>query len=423
MIIILLLFLILEIYLLNRVLKYFLLSPVYLYIIFSFLCIVLSVLYYYYFDDKFSLFELDNVSKTNFLGIIKMYIIALISFILGVILYYDQSTKKTKKLFNNAFTDKLFFNYSVSNKITYLAIVIFLIIVFLFLITYGKGIFFREEYIPDRSNGLTTIIKILSFIESLILGFLYKKNKIISLSLFVFFILITLGTGSRTVFLFFVLYTFLIFISNGNTFLNKVRFSIQIFFSLFLLAYIMQLRQLPEHGVIPYLKSIGSSSQDFYRSFFFNIYYSFIYGVFVTIRTVEKAQLDWNMILVNLNPLPGFLAGWYDYSNDMRINIYAPYSLHGRVFRTGTIFTIIYFIFSGLIFSYFEKKIRKLLTEGKRIYAFFLTIILVLHIVYAFEYNIRSAIRYFYYAFFIVFMVYIFKQLKKNLPKKNEQKD
>jgi hypothetical protein len=423
MIIILLLFLILEIYLLNRVLKYFLLSPVYLYIIFSFLCIVLSVLYYYYFDDKFSLFELDNVSKTNFLGIIKMYIIALISFILGVILYYDQSTKKTKKLFNNAFTDKLFFNYSVSNKITYLAIVIFLIIVFLFLITYGKGIFFREEYIPDRSNGLTTIIKILSFIESLILGFLYKKNKIISLSLFVFFILITLGTGSRTVFLFFVLYTFLIFISNGNTFLNKVRFSIQIFFSLFLLAYIMQLRQLPEHGVIPYLKSIGSSSQDFYRSFFFNIYYSFIYGVFVTIRTVEKAQLDWNMILVNLNPLPGFLAGWYDYSNDMRINIYAPYSLHGRVFRTGTIFTIIYFIFSGLIFSYFEKKIRKLLTEGKRIYAFFLTIILVLHIVYAFEYNMRSAIRYFYYAFFIVFMVYIFKQLKKNLPKKNEQKD
>jgi hypothetical protein len=423
MIIILLLFLILEIYLLNRVLKYFLLSPVYLYIIFSFLCIVLSVLYYYYFDDKFSLFELDNVSKTNFLAIIKMYIIALISFILGVILYYDQSTKKTKKLFNNAFTDKLFFNYNVSNKITYLAIVIFLIIVFLFLITYGKGIFFREEYIPDRSNGLTTIIKILSFIESLILGFLYKKNKIISLSLFVFFILITLGTGSRTVFLFFVLYTFLIFISNGNTFLNKVRFSIQIFFSLFLLAYIMQLRQLPEHGVIPYLKSIGSSSQDFYRSFFFNIYYSFIYGVFVTIRTVEKAQLDWNMILVNINPLPGFLAGWYDYSNDMRINIYAPYSLHGRVFRTGTIFTIIYFVFSGLIFSYFEKKIRKLLTEGKRIYAFFLTIILVLHIVYAFEYNMRSAIRYFYYAFFIVFMVYIFKQLKKNLPKKNEQKD
>jgi hypothetical protein len=391
--------------------------------IFSFLCIVLSVLYYYYFDDKFSLFELDNVSKTNFLAIIKMYIIALISFILGVILYYDQSTKKTKKLFNNAFTDKLFFNYNVSNKITYLAIVIFLIIVFLFLITYGKGIFFREEYIPDRSNGLTTIIKILSFIESLILGFLYKKNKIISLSLFVFFILITLGTGSRTVFLFFVLYTFLIFISNGNTFLNKVRFSIQIFFSLFLLAYIMQLRQLPEHGVIPYLKSIGSSSQDFYRSFFFNIYYSFIYGVFVTIRTVEKAQLDWNMILVNINPLPGFLAGWYDYSNDMRINIYAPYSLHGRVFRTGTIFTIIYFVFSGLIFSYFEKKIRKLLTEGKRIFAFFLTIILVLHIVYAFEYNMRSAIRYFYYAFFIVFMVYIFKQLKKNLPKKNEQKD
>lgn len=422
MIIVLLLFLTLEIYLLNRVLKYFLLSPVYLYIIFSVLCIALSVLYYNYYDNKFSLFQLDNVSRTSFLAIIRMYIIALMSFIIGVIVYYDQSAKKTKKLFNKSFTDKLFFNYNVSNKITYLAIVIFLIIFFLFLITYGKGIFIREDYIPDRSMGLTTIIKILSFIESLILGFLYKKNKVISVSFFIFFILITLGTGSRTVFLFFILYTFLVFISNKNTFLNKIRFSIQIFFSLFLLAYIMQLRQLPEHGIIPYLKSIGSSSQDFYRSFFFNIYYSFIYGVFVTIRTVEETQLDWNIIFININPLPGFLAGWYDHANDMRINIYAPYSLHGRVFRTGIAFTVVYFFLSGLIFSYFEKKIRNLLTENKRIYSFIITIILILHIVYAFEYNMRSAIRYFYYAFFIVFVVYVFKQVKKNLPKKNEQK-
>ena len=420
MLLLLLTILLFEIYLLNRVLKYFLLSPVYIYVIFSFLCILLSVLYYYFFENKFSLFKLDNVTNKSFLEIIKMYIIALISFIMGVIIYYDQSRKKTKKLFNNTFTDKLFFDYTVSKKITYLAIALFVFIVFLFLLVYGKGIFIREDYIPERSKALTTIIKISSFVESLVLGFLYKKNKVISVSLFFVFLLITLGTGSRTVFLFFILYTFLVFISNGNTFMNKVRFSIQVLFSLFLLAYIMKLRQLPEHGIIPYLKSIGSSSQDFYRSFFFNIYYSFIYGVFVTINTVDKAQLDWSIIFINLNPLPGAIAGWYDYANNMRINIYAPYSLHGRVFRTGVTFTVGYFFLTGLIFSFFEKKIRSLLNNNKRIYSFILTIILILHIVYAFEYNMRSAVRYFYYAFFIVFMVYLYKQIIKNLPKTND---
>lgn len=418
MIIILLLFLILETYLLSRVLKYFLLSPIYLYIIFSFLCIVLSVLYYYFFDNKFSLFELDNISNTSFLAIIKMYIIALIFFIMGVIIYYDQSSKKTKKLFNRSFTDKLFLNYEASNTIVYFAIAIFLIISFLFLITYGEGIFIREDYIPNRNKGLTTIIKILSFIESLILGLIYKKNKFVSITLFTLFILITLGTGSRSVFLFFILYNLLIFISNGNTLLNKVRFSIQIFLSLFLLAYIMQLRSLPEHGIVPYLKSIGSSSQDFSRSFFFNIYYSFIYGVFVTIRTVKEAVLDWNIIWLNINPLFGKMAGWYDYADKMRINRYIPYSLHGRVFKTGLIFTIFYFFITGLIFSYFEKKIRNLLNNRNRIFALVLVIILILHIVYAFEYNMRSAIRYFYYAFFLILIAYLFREIIKNLPNK-----
>ena len=423
MIIILLLLLLIELYLLNRVLKYFLLSPIYIYIIFSLSCLILTILYYYFFENKFSLFRVDDVSNKDFLSIINMYIIALICFISGVIVFYDQSSKKTKKLFNKPLTDKLFFNHTVSNIIVYSAIIIFVCIIFLFLITYGKGIFIREDYIPDRSKGLTTIIKILSFVESLILGFLYKKNKILSVFLFVLFILISIGTGSRTVFLFFILYTFLIFISNGNTFLNKVRFSIQIFFSLFLLAYIMQLRHLPEHGVIPYLKSIGSSSQDFYRSFFFNIYYSFIYGVFVTIKTVEKAKLDWNIILININPMPGSIAGWYEHASNMRLNKYAPYSLAGRVFRSGFIFTIFYFFTTGLVFSFFEKKIRGLLNENNRILTFLIVIILVLHIIYAFEYNMRSAIRYFYYALFMLLVAYLFRQIKKNLPKKRNNEN
>jgi hypothetical protein len=41
-----------------------------------------------------------------------------------------------------------------------------------------------------------------------------------------------------------------------------------------------------------------------------------------------------------------------------------------------------------------------------------------LHIVYAFEYNMRSAIRYFYYAFFLILIAYLFREIIKNLPNK-----
>jgi DMSO/TMAO reductase YedYZ heme-binding membrane subunit len=80
-------------------------------------------------------------------------------------------------------------------------------------------------------------------------------------------------------------------------------------------------------------------------------------------------------------------------------------------------FSVIYFFITGLLFSYFESVVRKMFMDKNRILAFLIIILLVLHIVYAFEYNMRSAIRYFYYAFFILLMRYLYVQIKKNLPK------
>jgi len=422
-VIVLVLILILELYLLNRILKYFLLSPIYLYVIFSLVSLILSIGYYYYFENKFSLFNIDNVSEDAFLSAIKMYIIALISFLTGVILYYDLLIKEQKKQYNKSYTNSLFFKYKVPNKTTIVAKGLFFLIILLFFITYGKEIFLRAEYLPETNRGLIIIIKILSFIEVIILGIIHRKHKLLSNTYFILLILISLGTGSRSVFLFFLIYISLLFISQGNTLVNKVKFSFHIFLSFVFLAYIMQLRGLDSHGIIPYLKSIVIFKGEFIRSFLFNIYYSLIYGVFVTIKTIQNSQLDWNIIFINLNPLPGSIAGWYDHAKDMRINTYVPYSLHGRVFKTGTIFTIVYFFTTGLIFSYMEKKVRSFLNKDKRLLAFTIVLILILHIVYGFEYNMRAAIRYIYYAFFIIVLAEGIKYIKFYLPKKKKHNE
>jgi len=422
-VVVLILLLIIELYLLNRILKYFLLSPIYLYVIFSLFSIIITIAYFYFYDDKFSLFNLDDVSQIVFLKTIKIYIIALISFIGGVLLYYDFSKKYLKKVFNKSYTDSLFFKYIVPLKTLIIARVLFLLIIILFIITYGSSIFIRSDYLPETNRGLTVLIKILSFIEIILLGIIFKGHKHKSLFYFILLLLISIGTGSRSAFLLYFVYITILFISSGNTLKNKISFSLNIFLSLVFLAYLMQLRMLNTHGVIPYIKSIVTSNEDFSETFFFNIYYSLVYGVFVTIKTIEEAQKDWNIIFISLNPFPGSMVGWYNYADDMRINLFAPYSLHGRVFKMGIGFTIIYFFVTGLIFSFMEKKIRYFLNEGKRVVAFIITLLLILHIIYGFEYNLRSAFRYIYYAFFIIFIVYLFKYIRPYLLKKKSTID
>lgn len=411
-----------ELYILTKFLKYYLLSPIYIYVIFAIISIISSVLYFYFFDDKISLFNLDRVSNKDFFETIKLYIIALICFLAGTITYYDLQIKQNKLLFNQSFSQYLFLSYSVPKSTYYVTTVLFFLITILYFITYGRGLLLREKYLPEVSRGLTIIIKILSFIQSIILGLFYKKNKQLSLFYFIFLILISIGTASRVVFLFYVLYSVLIFISGKNNLINRLSFFLNLLLAFFLLGFLIGVRSSELHGIVPYLKSISSNTNNLINSIYFNFYYSFIFGVYVTIGTLKKATLDWNMILVSINPLPGKLAGWYEYANDMRLNKFAPFSLHGRVFKTGILFTTFYFFILGIIFSFFEKVVRKLFRGKKNILAFSIVIILCLHIVYAFEYNMRASIRYLYYAYFFLLVAYIFRQVIKNLPKRKVKK-
>ena len=408
------------IFLLNRGLKYYLLSPVYIYILFSVLSLGLSTLYFYYYEPKISLFNLDKVSKASFFNVIKLYLHALIAFLIGAVIYYDLSSRKNKLIFNKNFSEYLFIRYKSNSSLklhTIAPILVFSIIGMYFLV-YGKGIFIRDYYINEASRGLKIIIQLLSFVTVIVLGLLNEKNKILSFSLFFLLIIISIGTGSRNTFLYYIVYVVLLFLLGGNTFFNKTRLYVNLIFGFLFLSFLTGLRMLKSHGLIPYLSSITDEFNGETQNIAFNIYYSFIFGVYLTIGTLKKAVFDFGIVLTNLNPLPGRFTDWYQYADKMRLNIYAPFSLHGRVFKTGLLFTYIYFFFNGVVYMYFEKKIRFFLKNRKILLAILLLIFLCLYIVFSFEYNMRSAVRMIYYAYFIVLVRYLYLQVIKNLPTK-----
>ncbi len=414
----------LELYLIKKIISFFLLSPIYIYLFFYTFSLILTVFYYYYYPVKINLYHFDNVNSETFLNTIFYYLLALLAFNMGVILYYDSVGKKSKLIFNKSFSDSLHIKIKKDedNILIKIASIILAVTLLLYYLVYGKKIFYRYSYIPDVSKIGLTLIKILNFINTIILAFSYKTNKRKSLLLFLIIMFFSIGTGSRAVFLSLLAFFVIQFITNDNTLKNKLIFGLKIFFGLLFFAYIIQLRSLNRHGIIPHLAYLTKLDSSFIESFVFNIYYSFIFGVFVTIKTIQETVKDWNIILVSLNPLPGKWAGWYDYADKLRLNRYAPYSLHGQVFSMGKTFTFLFFFIVGLIFANIEKRVRKFILNGKKTLAFVIVLIMILFIVHAFEYHLRSAFRYIYYAYFIILITYFFSLLKPYLRIKKSYK-
>lgn len=402
-----------------RALKYLLISPTYIYLFFNLIIVVLSVPYYFFYDEKFSIARVDEVSTPQFWGVINMYLIANIAFLIGFLIYHQVATSPIKKIYNLDLNDKLFSKYIIPDYFKKLAYALSLIVIVCYLSTYGTLLLDRENYIPVFENKfLITIAKIMSLVASIVLGLLYSKEKTTSILLISLIIAFTFGTGSRITFLLLILYFLTIFQMSGNTKSNKRRFVVQIIISFLFLSFLISLRKLDDHGIYPYIASVFSGESNILESIAFNVYYSFVFGVFATAKTLTLASPNWYYIYVSLNPLPGSMVGWPEVAKDLLITRFMPYTLHGQVFKMGYTFSITFFMVIGLVFGYFEKVIRKNLINHKKRTAVLFTLILSLFVFYSFEYHLRSASRYIYYAYFITLVIWSIKGVKHAIFKK-----
>lgn len=419
------LFIVLSYVLISKTIKFYILSPVYIYCLFSIITIIFSIIYFYFYDDKLNLYSLDSVSETDFLNTINLYLFSLLFFMLGVVLYYNLSKKFKRILFNTSFTEVLFFKFNYPQFLVKLTKVMFIALIFLYAVTYGWDIFIRSAYLSaDHPRFLQLLIKVFSLIIVIALGLIYHGQRWLSNSLFWILIILSLGIGSRITVLYFLIYFVLIFQAKGNTFSNKLTFTLNLLLTSVFFSFLIKFRSFDSHGIVPYILGVFNNDHEvlseFSRSFLFNIYYSFIFGVFVTIETIKDSIPDWNYIFVSLNPLPGTVAGFYEYVPSFMINPYAPYSSNGQVFVMGKFFTAFFYFSIGWIFTDIDYRVRVLFDKKKKIFAFILVFLSVLYIVYSFEYLLRSAVRYLYYLYFLVLLSWSLKKTYKILPKKSK---
>ena len=388
-------------------------SPAYIFVLFNLANIVLSILYFYLYDDKFSIANVDDIDAEMFWLIIQLFLFANVAFLIGLLFYHGISSKSIKRLYATNLNEHLFIRFNPKAKLMGYTFVLTFIILLFYLIVYGKQLYVRAEYIPKfELKFLITIAKILSLINAILLGLIrVKKRSYANISIFLI-VLFTFATGSRVTFLILMLYFLISFQTSGNTLRNKLKFFFQLVFSFIFLSYIVSIRQIPFHGIRPYIATLFKQDSEILKSVAFNIYYSLIFGVFATSKTLIKGSPDWYYIYVSLNPLPGRLVNWQEVAQELKITKFMPFTLHGQVFEMGYTFTLFFFIMVGNLFGYFEKNVRKFLAKNKRNSAMFFALLMALFVFYSFEYHLRSAFRYFYYAFFFLFVFWAVKSIR-----------
>ncbi len=380
-------------------------SPIDLYILFFTAVIIINCLYIYYpKQQKFDIYNLDTLNAKNFNKQVNVFLRMMMFFLIGVYIYilknknYTQISSKAIQIIN---VENISINYTTIKKIMIIVLYLCCSLVFF---DYGTELFYRLNYIPQKSSMLKTIYTILLIILSVLSAISFKKNKIPAIITIAIVLLIGIGLGSRM-----ATVDLIVFVLTYSFMLKSKRIKIKYFIIwipliIVFFGYNIALRtETNIHGLIPYLNIFFKKPEVIYKNTLFNIYYTFVYGFIATSETIKLYHENMGNLITCINPMPGNLTDWYSFSQRMRINIYAPYTSIGELAKF-PIFSFIYYVFLGYYFSYCDFHIKFFIQAKKLLVPAITIILLLLFIVFSFEYNLRSSIRYLYYSAFILML-------------------
>jgi hypothetical protein len=130
-------------------------------------------------------------------------------------------------------------------------------------------------------------------------------------------------------------------------------------------------------------------------------------GFMVSALTATTANIDLPYMLTSLNPMPGALTDWAEFTHDL--NPSTPYSVLGEWLNFGLPSSILFHGLLGALFAYFGFKAR----AGDKLYLTVGTGILFLTTLMMLQYNTRMSTRFIYYFVVIVLARFGYRQFRK----------
>lgn len=157
------------------------------------------------------------------------------------------------------------------------------------------------------------------------------------------------------------------------------------------------LRSQFDHGLFPYLSALRNFS-------FTNVdWRKTVYNVLIAYPVSAETAFVVNPIphstfWVEVNPIPGQSAGWYDVSDTLRLNAATPYSAVGELGNYGMSFLIPTWFAIGAVLAYFDGRVSYYLRTRHAAFAMGIVGLAGLFAVQILQYNLRNCIRVLIYA-------------------------
>jgi hypothetical protein len=183
-----------------------------------------------------------------------------------------------------------------------------------------------------------------------------------------------------------------------------IGFPVSVYSSLILMNFVLTVRGELQQGLASYIHALNSAN--FVNIEFLSIFQNFIASFQITgITAFLLDKYPMKDLFIEIDPLPGNLAGWYQILFRHSINSYTPTSSVGDLANYG----MIVFIPSIIIFSFFGMRLSSILVQaltrrdtvlvGLIISGVFITVFNSL------QYSLRSSVRLFYYSSFLYFII------------------
>lgn len=170
----------------------------------------------------------------------------------------------------------------------------------------------------------------------------------------------------------------------------------------------LYMRGIEHQGLIPYLKALPGllSSDVSWTDTLNNVLVAF---PITALSAFESSPIPLRNLLIELNPAPGNLAGWYQINGSMRLNRYTPFSGVGEVGNLGWFTVAVVWILVGVLLAWMDARCWRLVNDGARIAAACIVGLAGLFAISVVEYNLRNSQRDLIYAVIFIFTLQAWK--------------
>lgn len=274
----------------------------------------------------------------------------------------------------------------------------------------------RSDYIVERASNpsLLGIGRVLGVACSVMAGYVWaasplRAHRLLALAVLALWLVIFLSLASRALAIGVVGFGLGILLGGQSTPRRRLLL-IAALVSLvpLALAIPIYLRTSSEHGLLPYLATLGGSDPSAelptLRGIFLNTLSTYVNTAF---PAFERAPLPLGDLWISINPLPGGTAGWYGIVSDHHVNPVTPYSALGELANYGLPVLSVYCMGMGIMLTHGSVVAKRLLEGGHRLYGIAIVGIALLVPILSLQYPIRTVSRLLYYIIAISLVVYV----------------